>query len=163
MSDQKTALANPALKELTSLAGRWDVELRWSPQTHALVGGPGAVQLAARFEWIEEGSFLVQHQGNGAGPPQARWLIGRDETSGQYTVLYADARGVSRVYQMSLQMSLEGRTWKMSRDAPGFSQRFEGRLSPDGATIDGRWEKSTDGQTWEHDFDLRYTRRTTTG
>ena len=158
MSDQKTALANPALKELTPLAGRWDVELRWSPQTHALVGGPAAVQLPARFEWIEEGSFLVQYQGSDAGPPQARWLIGRDETSPRYTVLYADARGVSRVYQMSL----EGRAWKMSRDAPGFSQRFEGRLSPDGATIDGRWEKSTDGETWEHDFDLRYTRRTTT-
>lgn len=154
MSDQKTAPANPALKELTRLAGRWDVQLRWSPQMHALIGGPATVQLAARFEWIEEGSFLVQHQGSGAGPPQARWLIGRDETSGQYTVLYADARGVSRVYQMSL----EGLAWKMFRDAPGFSQRFEGRLSPDGATIDARWEKSTDGQTWEHDFDLQYTK-----
>ena len=55
-------------------------------------------------------------------------------------------------------MSLRDGVWKLWRDAPGFSQRFEGRFSDDGKTISGRWEKSADGVQWEHDFDLTYTR-----
>ena len=46
----------------------------------------------------------------------------------------------------------------MWRDAPGFSQRFTGRVSDDGGTINGAWESSTDGVSWTHDFDLMYTR-----
>jgi hypothetical protein len=78
--------------------------------------------------------------------------MGRDETSGEYCVLYADARGVSRIYQMSL----DERVWRMWRTAPGFHQRFEGRLSADGSTIEAQWEKSSDGKTWEADFDMKY-------
>jgi hypothetical protein len=154
MSPHKAAPANAALKDLGALAGRWEAEIRWSPKTHKLVGGPATVRLPTRFEWIEDGQFLVQYQGGGDGPPEARWLIGRDETSGEYCVLYADARGVSRVYQMSL----EGLVWKITRNAPGFNQRFEGRLSEDGRTIDAHWEKSVDGENWERDFDLKYSK-----
>ena len=35
---------------------------------------------------------------------------------------------------------------------------FEGTLSDDGSTITGSWEFSPGGSTWEHDFDLTYTR-----
>jgi hypothetical protein len=78
--------------------------------------------------------------------------MGRDETSGEYSVLYADARGVSRVYQMSF----EDGVWRLWRKAPGFNQRFEGRLSTDSRTIEAHWQKSEDGKTWELDFDLKY-------
>jgi hypothetical protein len=37
-------------------------------------------------------------------------------------------------------------------------QRFTGMVSEDGSTITGTWELSPDGSTWEHDFDLTYTR-----
>ena len=67
---------------------------------------------------------------------------------------YADARGVFRVYQMSL----SERVWKMWRHAPGFFQRFTGTFSDDGKTITGRWKKSSDGSNWEPDFDLTYTK-----
>jgi len=144
--------ANPSLEPLEVLSGRWDVEIRWSPKTHELVGGPATVRGAMSFEWIEDGHFLVQHQGGGEGPPESRWLIGRDETSGEYRVLYSDARGVSRIYHMSL----EGRVWRIWRNAPGFSQRFEGKLGVDSRTIEAHWEKSIDGETWERDFDLKY-------
>jgi hypothetical protein len=152
MSSNKMMPANPSLKPLVGLSGPWNLEIRWSPKTHKLVDGPATVRGATRFEWIENGHFLVQHQGGGDGPPEARWLIGRDETSGEYCALYADARGVSRVYRMSL----GDHVWRIWRAAPGFDQRFEGRLGADGRTIDGRWEKSADGETWEHDFALKY-------
>ena len=86
-------------------------------------------------------------------PPAAVWIIGRDESEPGYSVLYADDRGVSRVYRMSL----EDEHWQMWRDTPEFSQRFHAQLDPDGQTIRGRWEKSTDqGATWEHDFNVDY-------
>jgi hypothetical protein len=144
--------SNPSLEPLEVLVGRWDVEIRWSPELHEKVGGPATVPSGVRFEWIEDGRFLLEHQGGDDGSPQARWLIGRDETSGVYSVLYADARGVSRVYQMSL----DERVWRIWRSAPGFNQRFEGRLSADGRVIEARWERSADGESWEHDFDMKY-------
>ena len=153
MGSKKVA-SNPSLKPLEVLSGRWDMEIRWSPKTQKLVGGPATVRGATRFEWIEDGHFMVQHQGGVVGAPDARWLIGRDETSGEYSVLYADSRGVSRIYQMSF----ESRVWRIWRNAPAFDhyQRFEGRLSADSSTIEARWEKSADNKTWELDFDLKY-------
>ena len=145
---------NPSLVALAAFIGRWDMEIRWSPKTHKDVGGPSVVLRCARFEWIEDGHFLIQYQGGPDGPPEARWLIGRDEGSEEYCILYSDARGISRVYQMSF----EDRVWRIWRDAPAFDhyQRFEGRLSVDGRSIDAHWERSADGQAWEHDFDLKY-------
>ena len=60
-------------------------------------------------------------------------------------------------------MSFEDRVWKLWRDEPNFSpldfsQRFTGIFSEDGKTIAGAWETSYDGKTWEHDFDLTYTK-----
>jgi hypothetical protein len=79
-------------------------------------------------------------------------MIGRDDASGAYDVLYSDDRGVSRVYQMSFEAGL----WRIWRASPGFHQRFEGRFSPDGQTIEARWDGSPDGETWELDFHLTY-------
>ena len=41
-----------------------------------------------------------------------------------------------------------------------FWQRFTGEFSADGRTISGRWETSSDGSTWEHDFDPTYRKLT---
>jgi hypothetical protein len=43
------------------------------------------------------------------------------------------------------------------RDAPGFFQRFNATFT-DAETIDGRWESSSDGSTWEPDFDMTYSK-----
>ncbi len=53
-------------------------------------------------------------------------------------------------------MNFSDGVWQMWREAPGFWQRYEGRLSNDGNTITARWEKSSDGAAWEHDFDVTY-------
>lgn len=55
-------------------------------------------------------------------------------------------------------MSLARGVLRIWRKAPGFSQRFTGRLSASGTKIEGAWEKSKDGSRWEHDFDLAFTR-----
>ena len=70
---------------------------------------------------------------------------------------YFDTRGVARVYAMTLQDNV----WRLWRDTPDFSplhfrQRYAGTIAEDGRTITGAWEICHDGQTWQHDFDLRY-------
>ena len=146
------ATPNPALQPLAVLAGDWEMELSngsFLPSPTDTLKGP------VSFAWVQDGAFLVMRIGErSARPPAALWLIGRDESAPNYTVLYFDARSVSRVYEMSFS---EG-VWKMWRDAPGFRQRYEGTLSADGKTITARWEKSMDGATWEHDFDVTYTK-----
>lgn len=81
-------------------------------------------------------------------------LIGLDDAGEEFTVLYADARGVHRVYRMTFG---DGQ-WRMWRAAPGFHQRFTGTLREDGAAIDARWERSVDGADWVLDFRLAYRR-----
>lgn len=112
-------------------------------------------QMIARFEWLAGGAALMMSQAATASdPPAATWIIGRDEDGNEYLVLYNDGRGVSRVYQMSF----ENGTWRMWRNTRNFSQRFQGRVDADRNSISARWEKSTDGTTWQHDFDMRFSR-----
>jgi hypothetical protein len=131
-----------ALKNLGQLIGTWDVELVFPTDP------PGTVHEQPVFDWLEGGAFVIQHWGGSV------WIIGPDDSSETYSTLYHDDRGVSRVYQMSLNNGV----WKMWRNSPGFSQRFEGKFSEDGKTITAQWENSGDGSTWEHDFYLTYTK-----
>ena len=133
---------NPALARLEALIGEWDVEV---PQF------PGASGHAT-VEWLEGGAFLRIHSVAPDPAPDSTQIIGRDDASGAYTVLYYDSRGVSRVYRMSF----DDDVWKIWRDAPGFHQRFTATVGTD--AISGAWEMSKDGSTWERDFDLHYKR-----
>ncbi|GLW61923.1 hypothetical protein Arub01_01670 [Actinomadura rubrobrunea] len=148
-----------ALARLEPLVGSWTIRLH--------VEGLGA-GCAARteFTWQDGGAYLRQYsdipeipaaapQGwrdNSPFPTTA--LIGLDDATGEFAMLYADARGVHRVYRMTFADGV----WRIWRDAPGFHQRFTGTLSPDGAAIDARWEVSADGTAWDLDFALTYTR-----
>jgi hypothetical protein len=140
---------NPALTTLRPFVGTWKAVIVWSAETHKLVGGPRELPVEVRFEWIEGGMFLHYQFGH------SHWIIGRDDSSSEFQVLYGDDRKVSRVYRMTL---VRG-TWRIWRDAPGFYQRFEGRFTKDGRTIHAHWERSTDGESWVHDFDITFIRR----
>jgi hypothetical protein len=135
---------NPALEQLQVLIGEWTVEVPQFP------GGHGR----ATFEWLDGGTFLCFHAEAPDPAPDATLIIGRDDSGEVYTALHYDSRGVSRVYQMTF----ADRAWRIWRNAPGFFQRFAGTLSQDGQTIRAAWQKSPDGSSWEHDFDLIYTR-----
>ena len=143
---------NPALVDLEFLSGEWDMELSNAP---FLPSRDDTAHGHVTFEWIEDGAVLMMRQSEESGnPPSARWGIGRDESGPEYKVLYSDNRGVSRVYGMSFTEGL----WQLWRNTPGFSQRFEGRVSRDRQTITSHWEKSLDGAKWEHDFNITYVR-----
>jgi hypothetical protein len=142
---------NPALSDLEPLVGEWSVEIAFPADPETPVRG------SVSFEWLEGGAFLVMRAGvEWSGPSGSVAVIGRDEKTETYSMLYFDARGVSRIYEMSFGDGV----WKQWRSAPGFSQRFTGTLSEDGSTIAAKWEKSSDGSQWDHDFDLTYTRVT---
>ncbi len=151
----KRSTPNPALDRLEALVGEWELE--------ASVGGQTIRGARTKFEWLEGGAFLVQH--TDAEPDEsapAEWvanapfpvvtIIGLDDSAETFSMLYADGRGVFRVYEMTL----GGGVWKIWRDAPGFFQRFTATFSDDGRTITGSWEGSRDGSEWEHDFGLTY-------
>jgi len=134
------------LKDLKVLVGDWEMELSnaaFLPDSSSTVKG------RISFEWLENGAFLIMRMSQ-----NALWLINRDDSSADYKVFYYDTRSVSRIYEMSF----SGNVWKIWRQSPDFSQRFEGNLSNDGNSITAYWEKSSDGITWEHDFDVAYTR-----
>ncbi len=69
---------------------------------------------------------------------------------------YFDSRGVFRVYEARL----ADESWRLWRDAPGFSQRFTGRFADDDNTIVGRWQVSRDDLRWDDDLQIIYRRRT---
>ena len=142
---------NPTLKELSILVGDWDMELsnaEFLPSPKAKVHGP------VSFKWAEDGAYLVAYQG-ATKAPWARWLIGRDQATGQYNVFYFDSRGVSRIYDMEFKKGI----WKMWRNAPDLPQSFKGVFKGRN-TIIAEWKTAKDGKHLKHDFDMKYTRIT---
>ena len=136
--------ANPSLKGLKPFVGTWTLA---TPQFPDVSG-------RASFAWLEGGAFLIYRARARAPFPTNVSIIGRDERLAEFWMLYYDSRGVARIYRMTFR----DRVWRLSRKAPGFSQRFTGRFSRDGRTIIGRWDKSADGRHWSKDFDLIYTK-----
>ncbi len=139
---------NPALKDLDVLVGEWD-----TVGYHPMI--PSPVRGHASFGWLEEGAFFYWRPSyEPPGPPSGMAVVGRDDTLGNYSMLYYDERGVSRIYQMSF----EDKTWKLWRESPGFCQRMTGKVSDDLRTIALHGEKSADGVNWEQDLDLTFTK-----
>ncbi len=139
-------------RSLEALVGEWSMEVAF-PSNPPVVMRGGRVS----FEWLSGGPLLVQRwEVEYSDAPDGIAIIVPDDSDREYRQHYFDSRGVSRVYEMSLR---DG-AWKLWRESPGFSQRFTGTFSDDGGTITGFWEKSGAGSTWEHDFDLTYTKET---
>lgn len=147
--DEQTTV--PGMEPLGLLIGRWDVEV-----THPDVpAGRGTGTMMV--EWGPGGRFLMQRtRPDHPDFPDSLCVIGWDEDAGGYLQYYFDSRGVRRVYRMTLSPG----TWILERDEDAaFHQRFVGTISPDNATIEGAWERSSDqGATWELDFPLSYRR-----
>jgi hypothetical protein len=145
-----TPSKNAAVEALEPLVGEWSMEA--TPPGGPPWPGGGRVS----FEWMEGAPFLIErsHVDMG-GVPDSICVIGCDASKGTYFQLYSDDRDVQRIYEMSL---ADG-GWRLWRDAEDpFPQRYIGRFSEDGKRIEGRWEKSPDGSSWETDFELNYIR-----
>jgi hypothetical protein len=141
-----------ALQHLEPFVGRWTMEAVFPG---AEPTGPAGF---STFEWMLGGPFLLQRtEFSVPGPPEAMMIVSPDPDGTRFTQHYFDSRGVARLYSMTF----DGRVWTLQRDTPDFTslpfrQRFIGNLSEDGEGIDGRWERSHDGATWEDDFALIY-------
>jgi hypothetical protein len=151
-----TGLERPdALAHLNIFVGEWSLEARFPGSADET--GPRA---RTTFEWLLDGQFLAQRTDVPVPEaPDSLTIVCVDPQTGGYTQHYYDSRGVARRYAMSF----DGGTWQLVRDSPDFSpldfcQRFTGTFSDDQATIDGAWEKSSNGTTWVHDFGLTYRR-----
>jgi hypothetical protein len=84
-----------ALAPLEFLVGSWTMTLS---EASFLSDSSQTVAGRVLFEPFESGTILVMRQfGDDAGTPLASWVIGRDDSRSDYTILYADNRGVSRV------------------------------------------------------------------
>jgi hypothetical protein len=139
------------LSALEPLVGEWTMEASLAPG----VGG------RATFEWALGGAFLLHRSEIPVErAPQALSVIALDDDGGAFTMHYFDSRGVVRLYAMTIEDGL----WTLTRNEADFSplpfhQRYVGRFGDDGRTIEGRWERSDDGRSWETDFELNYARR----
>ena len=144
-----------AIRRLAAFIGEWRMQATFK-DTPAIHAGASVV-----FEWLPGERFLIERWEVpvARGARRHRDHRCRSRTPGNYLQHYFDSRGVARVYKMSFNDGI----WKLWRDTPDFSpldfpQRYAGSLSEDGNTISGAWEICHDGATWEHDFDLTYTR-----
>jgi hypothetical protein len=138
------------IERLEPLVGEWKLE--------ADIPGAEDVRATAVFEWILGGTFLQERsEVDHPAAPNGVCIISANADGGGFTQHYFDDRGVVRVYEMKFG---DGH-WELLRVKPDFtpldfSQRYVGQLSDDGRRIEGRWETSNDGQSWELDFHLNY-------
>jgi hypothetical protein len=143
--------AHEALEPLDVFVGEWSMSTSFAPSP------ADAPRARTTFEWLPGRSFLVQRwEVEHPDAPDGIAIIGFDADKATLLQHYFDSRGVARVYEMTFANGV----WTLQRlaTAPDFSQRFTGTFSEDGNTIVGRWESSSDGSDWKHDFDLTYTR-----
>ena len=131
------------LEQLEPLLGEWTSSSKTYPE------GRGRMTVAP----TEAGKFVrIESQIEDERFPRSVQIVGCDDAVEDCTALYFDSREVHRIYQMRV----SDREWKVWRDAPGFNQRYIGKISADGKTIAGQWEFSEDGKSWKVDFDLNY-------
>lgn len=148
----KKPVREEALKRLEFLIGKWEVEvIPPQIQTNSFFG-------QTTFDWMEKEKFIVQRTlMNQPEFPSSTIIYDYDFYTGEYLQHYFDSRGVTRLYNMSL----EDAVWKLWRDTSDFSplefsQRFFGEINESRNTIYSYWEKSDDGLNWDHDFELVY-------
>ncbi len=143
--DQKT------LEPLDVFVGAWSMATSLAPNP------ADAPRARTTFEWLPGRRFLIQRwEVQHPDAPDGIAIIGFDADKATLLQHYFDSRGVARVYEMTF----AGKVWTLQRfaAAPDFSQRFTGTFDDDNNTIVGHWQSSSDGSTWNHDFDLTYTR-----
>ena len=139
---------DPRLEPFNALVGTWEIEA-----THPMFPST-VVHGTAEFEWLEGERFLLQRSRTDHPEfPDSLIVFGAVEE--ELSMNYFDSRGVHRIYQVSLRDGV----WRMWRHTPGFSQKFNGRISAEGDTIAGLWTLSRDDSTWNDDLAITFRRK----
>jgi hypothetical protein len=142
--------ANPRLQALAVLIGEWT-----TVGTHPMLPGK-TFHGRTTFTWLESGAFLLfQSHIDEPDIPDGVAILGTDDARPEAgTMLYFDVRDVSREYQWTFSDNV----WTWSRDDPGFSQRRVFTVAADGQSIEANGQMSRNGEAWEPDLQLTYTR-----
>ena len=146
---QEASKPNPALARFSALIGTWN-----TVGTHPMI--PNTVfHGRTSFEWIEGGAFLMMRSEiDEPGIPSGVAIIGSDDKTGEFSMLYFDERGVSRRYETDM----KDLVWTWWRTTPEFSQRFVCTFATDKRAMVGKGTMSKGGAKWEGDLELTYTR-----
>jgi hypothetical protein len=150
---------NHAVERLEAFIGEWSMEAMF-PNSPRIDTGGHDTGARTVFEWLPGRRFLVQRwEVPHPAAPDGIAIIGFDRDKETYLQHYFDSRGVARLYEMSFTDGI----WKLSRNSADFSplefsQRYAGIFSDDRKPIRGSWESSNDGLSWDHDFELNYTK-----
>jgi hypothetical protein len=141
---------NPRLQALAMLVGEWA-----TVGTHPMLPGK-TFHGHASFRWLESGAFLLFHSHiDEPDIPDGVAILGADDSKPDAgAMLYFDVRNVSREYRWTI----SGNVWTWSRDEPSFSQMMVFTIASDGKSIDAKGQMSRNGQHWEPDLQLTYTR-----
>jgi hypothetical protein len=140
-------IPNPALEPLDFLVGDWR-----TAGTHPMV--PGAtLEGRTSFTRHEGGAFLVMRsQVDHPDFPDGVAIVGSDDSSGAYSMLYFDERGISRI--LSLSVGERSVTW--SHDDPEFAQSLT--IAAEGDKLVSKGRMSRNGGAWEDDLSQVFTR-----
>jgi hypothetical protein len=147
------------MKQFETLIGEWRVEGEVPLEPPMKVSGETKIERLGKF-------IVFSAMSEPAEIPDSVSIIGGAPVGEPQPMHYFDSRGVMRLFMMAV----EGSTWKMWRapgedwkgpHGPGFNQRFIGEISPDGKSIEARWERGmgSAGDEWEIDFPLNYYRK----
>jgi hypothetical protein len=147
------------LKQFDRLVGEWHVEGEIPIEPPMKVSGESKIDRLGAF-------IVFRSVAEPADVPDSLSIIGGAPDNEPQPMHYFDSRGVKRLFMTAI----EGSTWRIWRapgedwngpDGPGFNQRFIGEISPDGRTIDARWERGMGdaGDEWELDFPITYVRK----
>jgi hypothetical protein len=141
---------NPLLQPLSALVGEWT-----TVGTHPLVPDKTFHGHVA-IKWLVSGAFLlIDSHIDEPEIPDGVSIIGTDDAAPDAgAMLYFDVRMVSREYRWTFADNV----FSWTRDDPEFRQRMVLTISDDGQHIEAKGEMSRNGQPWEPDLQLSYTR-----
>jgi len=146
------------MKQFDRLVGNWTTKA-----THPALPGV-IVHGSADIEWLEGQRFLiVRSRTDHPDFPGSISIIGSTERDradapadeAHLSMHYFDSRGVFRVFDASI----DDESWRFSRNAPGFSQRFTGTFAEGGDTIIGVTQLCRDDVHWNDDLKITYRRK----
>ncbi|SHM78627.1 hypothetical protein [Gracilibacillus kekensis] len=146
----KPPVRENAMNRLDIFEGEWELELI-HPDFQSILGHTS-------FTWMDGNQFMIQSANvNQSEFPSSMIVYDYDSNTDTYIQHYFDSRGVARLYKMSIKQ----RNWELWRNSSDFStldlsQRFWGEFNASYDTIQSTWEKSFDGEKWEHDFKIIY-------
>jgi hypothetical protein len=148
--------AAPGLEALLPLVGKWHTE---GAQLESPLGPASPFVAVETFEWLDGGHFLVHRLDGrfGKQPAACIEIIGKN-ASGLFARTFYNDGNVNewKLEERGRQLIMSG-TWPNgARDS--FQIRYTMTVTELGNTLEGKWEYSRDGQSFQTFLEARATK-----